>query len=314
MAIATFVVAARLRVRAKTHSLYWDDWFMLAALILQLFCMCAISVAFHYGLGKHDYDFTSFDEMVTVLKWSWIQMIPGCCTSILARISAAILLINIFGVRRWFRMYLLILTPLQTIGAIVVILVNWLQVSPVEGLWNPTIAVRHLDSRVALYTAYVGQSLFTLADFTYVLFPTIIIWNLQMELSRRIGLILLMSLSILTVVASIMKTIMTQKISSETVEPQYTSTLSALFSNLEQLSVIVMGSLPPLRASFVNFEFKGFKSLGSSLASLFTGTRSRKSNTDASATFEKPPSSAQSLGPNRGSYKGDRLSESASEQ
>jgi hypothetical protein len=119
--------------------------------------MCAISVAFHYGLGKHDYDFTSFDEMVTVLKWSWIQMIPGCCTSILARISAAILLINIFGVRRWFRMYLLILTPLQTIGAIVVILVNWLQVSPVEGLWNPTIAVRHLDSRVALYTAYVGQ-------------------------------------------------------------------------------------------------------------------------------------------------------------
>jgi hypothetical protein len=33
MAIATFVVAARLRVRAKTHSLYWDDWLMLAALV-----------------------------------------------------------------------------------------------------------------------------------------------------------------------------------------------------------------------------------------------------------------------------------------
>jgi hypothetical protein len=119
--------------------------------------MAAISIAFHYGLGKHDRDFTSMDQMITVLKWSWIQMIPGCFVSIFARISAAILLFRLFGIHKWFKWYLLIFTPLQTVGAIVVILVNWLQVTPTEGLWNPTVPTTHWNPKIALYTAYLGQ-------------------------------------------------------------------------------------------------------------------------------------------------------------
>ncbi|KAK3314584.1 hypothetical protein B0H66DRAFT_641951 [Apodospora peruviana] len=257
MSLALIAVTARIRIRLKKKGLLWDDWFMIAAVVLQLVNMSAISVAYHHGMGKHDRDLT-FEQNITILKWSWIQMIPGACATILARISAAILLHRLFHVYTWFGRFLVFYTPLQTICCLVVIFVTWLQVTPIEGLWNPKAAVTHWDHRIAQYAAYLAQSLFTISDLTFVLFPTIIIWGLNMTLKRRLGLIILLSVSLLTAAASILKTLVVQKLSSQTPEPQYTSNLAILFSNLEQISVILMGCVPPLRAAVVEFVSSGW--------------------------------------------------------
>lgn len=47
----------------------------------------------------------------------------------------------------------------------------------------------------------------TFSDLTYVLFPVIIIYRLNMPFRRKVGLVLLMMLSLITMAFSLLKTI-----------------------------------------------------------------------------------------------------------
>ena len=109
-------------------------------------------------MGKHDADLEIPHEFVEVLKWNWLSLVPGCVVSVLARISAAILLVRLFGVYRWFTWFMWILTTLQTVVSIVLVPCVFLQSTPVTGLWNVfDLTATHWDKRVVLYIQYFGQ-------------------------------------------------------------------------------------------------------------------------------------------------------------
>jgi hypothetical protein len=98
------------------------------------------------------------DQLVNVLKWNWIASLPGMLVSILARISIAIMLVRLFGVHKWFKMFLIIFTTLQTVVCTAIIPLTWLQATPIEGLWNVFLPnVTRWDTRITLYAAYLGQ-------------------------------------------------------------------------------------------------------------------------------------------------------------
>lgn len=118
--------------------------------------MACQTLAFESGLGKHDAELT-FDQLVNVLKWIWVSTTPGILVAIVARISISILLIRIFGSKVWLKYYLIIFTTFQTVVMIVVELIIWLQVSPVEGLWNPMLPAKRWDPRIEQYSIYFGQ-------------------------------------------------------------------------------------------------------------------------------------------------------------
>ncbi|KAI3316506.1 hypothetical protein HD806DRAFT_527829 [Xylariaceae sp. AK1471] len=183
--IASPTVAARLYVRKKIKTLYWDDWLMLGALLFQLVDIGLITRAYSFGLGKYDVDLT-LEQLVTVL----------------ARVSGAVFLIHLFGVRLWFKLYLIVFTTLRCIGGISVLLVSFL-------------------------------TIFTFADLTYVLFPVVIIWRLNMSLSRKVALIFLMCTLLPTAAASIIKARAFQAAVVSLEEPQYASSASALWCGVE---------------------------------------------------------------------------------
>jgi hypothetical protein len=77
-----------------------------------------------------------------------------------------------------------------------------------------------------------------------------IIWGLKMNLRQRIGLGLLLSFSIFTMVLSILKLVRFASVSTtslDTPDAQYTASLTVLFTGLEQTNVIIMGCVPTLR-------------------------------------------------------------------
>ncbi|KAJ8062111.1 hypothetical protein OCU04_008672 [Sclerotinia nivalis] len=277
--LAVIAVSLRLHIRKNiTHVVGWDDWFMLASVILQVANQALITVSFAYGLGKHDMSLRQPDEMVNVLKWNWIASAPGMLVSILARISIAILLIRLFGVHLWLKWYLIIFTALQTLVGGLIIPFTWVQDDPVSGLWNiydPT--VKHWDPRIVLYMEYLGQSMYTFSDLTYVLFPVIIIWGLKMPLRRRIGLVLLMCVSLFTMTMSILKVMVAQGSSHATTDVQYRASLGVLWSGMEQTCVIIMGCVPTLR-SLTNMKFPGLTALSLSLSSLIGRNKSKQSS------------------------------------
>jgi len=74
-----------------------------------------------------------------------------------------------------------------------------------------------------------------------------------MPLRQRVGLIVLLAVSLFTVAMSILKTVGLQAIADQQSDPtatdvQYNASLSILWTLLEQACVIIMGCVPPLRA------------------------------------------------------------------
>ena len=97
-----------------------------------------VTEALRWGGGKHDEDLTQ-EQLVNILKCFWMSTTPAILVSIVARISAAILLIRIFGTKTWFKWFLIVFTVLQTIAGVSAIVTTWTQAQPLESLWNPTI-------------------------------------------------------------------------------------------------------------------------------------------------------------------------------
>lgn len=125
--------------------------------ILQVAFQCIITKCYQSGMGKHDADLT-VPQLFNVLKWNWISTTPAILVSIVARISITILLIKLFGLHIWFKWFLIVFTSLQSIVAMLAIIFVWVQVSPVQALWDPEIVVSYRwDSRIQQDTTYLGQ-------------------------------------------------------------------------------------------------------------------------------------------------------------
>lgn len=192
--------------------------------------------------------------------------------SILARISIAILLVRIFGVKTWLKWFLIAMTTLQVLTVVIVAITCWLQVRPAEGLWNPLIDAQRLDPNVVPREGnvaggkshsmlpspirYLGihtdgglvEGLFALGDLFYVLLPVIIVWKLNMPLSRKVGLCLLLAMSLFTMAASIAKAVAANPGTKSEEDAQYISSLALMWSVTEQAFVIMMGCAPPLHS------------------------------------------------------------------
>lgn len=105
-----------------------------------------------------------------------------------------------------------------------------------------------------------------------------------MTLARRIGLISLMCASLVTMVASIMKAITLLPSAAELQEPQYASTMAALWSGVEQTLVIIMASVPCLSAA-TKIQFPLFSRLGSVFSSRFSRSSTNKSTAAVSNKY-----------------------------
>lgn len=98
-----------------------------------------------------------------------------------------------------------------------------------------------------------------------------------MPLRDRLGLIFVMCLSIFTMVMSILKTYYIYSAANSTqnsVDVQYDAIYQVVFGVLEQCVVIIMGCIPSIRHIVVPY-FKLFSAIGSTLASMFTSTKSK---------------------------------------
>lgn len=122
--------------------------------MLNTACVACLTVSFQHGLGKHDADLT-FDQLVNIAKWTWMSVTPGIVCSIVARASIAILLVRIFGRKKWLKWSLIGITVLQIVSAVVLIIMSWVQVKPVEALWNPLIPAQRLSPDVVARTGNV---------------------------------------------------------------------------------------------------------------------------------------------------------------
>ncbi|KAL9071310.1 MAG: hypothetical protein Q9161_004326 [Pseudevernia consocians] len=141
--------------------------------------MALISIAVSWGFGRH---LTSLDptRSIQAIKYNYIQQPLHVMSSCFGRISFALFLIEIiqkFPTRRRF-LYSLAAIQLAVNGSTAIIIM--VQCRPIQALWN------HEVKAVNVVT-----------DFTLAVFPATFIWQLNMKLRKKVGLIFVMSLGIL---------------------------------------------------------------------------------------------------------------------
>ncbi|KAF2963102.1 hypothetical protein GQX73_g10468 [Xylaria multiplex] len=256
---ALAAVTARLIVRTQKRASWgWDDYLMLAAVTIQLGLQSLATSSYTSGMGKHDHSLYP-EELITILRDNWVSVPPGIVVGLLSRTSISLMLSRIFAPYKWFAYYTLCFAALMWVAGIVEIPLTFLQITPVQALWNFTIVpTGRWDIRIWLYTAYFYQSCCTFSDLTYALFPVIFIWKLNMPLRQKLSLALIMCLSIFSMTMSILKTIALSQIANATVgapDTQYKSSPQLIYGFTEQSTVIIMGCIPVLHASIkMNFS------------------------------------------------------------
>lgn len=124
--------------------------------LLQIASQGCITESYQWGLGAHD-DYLIAQTLtygpdnipwVHLLKWVYLSTVPGVLSSIVARISVAMLLITIFGTKKWLKYFLIVFTSLVTVLGILAIIFTMVQADPIEGLWNPLIPARRWDPKI----------------------------------------------------------------------------------------------------------------------------------------------------------------------
>ncbi|KAH6627327.1 hypothetical protein F5144DRAFT_270114 [Chaetomium tenue] len=276
--LALFTVCLRFYVRrASSRFFALEDWVMALALALQLVYQSILHIMCTYGLGKTGANITP-DELLHTRRWMWISSPIANSVSIFARLSAMILLVKIFGTtHQWFKWFLIGFSTIMVILGIMSPIFLFAQVTPTSALWDVNVVGQYrFTPYVQYYTSFTLQLVFTITDLTYVLFPVCILWNLRMPTHQKIGLILVMSLSLITMGAALIKVVLViiQLTNAPAVghgNLAYFNGLYNLCTGVEQCLVIIMGCIPVLRSiaklSFISTISSSFKRSKSSISS-----------------------------------------------
>ncbi|KAK6064317.1 integral membrane protein [Seiridium cupressi] len=282
--LAIIVVGARMVLRRKFSRHYSvDDWIMVAALAFQIAYSAIITKACDEGLGM-TFDDMTLEQLTGALKWSFIALPFTHIVSVLARISITILLIKIFGQSKpWFKWFLIVYTSLQAIFGIISIILALADQFPIESHYNFMVKpTTQLDPAVQQNVAETLQFLYTVCDLVYVVFPVMFVWKLNMPLSRKVSLMVLLGLSLITFGAALTKAVLV----ALALTGKFTMTgpdfngLYFYVSTIEQCLVIMIGCVPTLKP-ITKLRFPGFTQIGESIASLIT-RRSRASRKGSS--------------------------------
>ncbi|GAP92001.1 putative integral membrane protein [Rosellinia necatrix] len=276
-----------------SRSIDVDDWVMLAAVILQIVYQTFVTIDITKGAGKTMPITFTPDNLVDLLKWSWFSTPFAILVSITARLSIAIFLVRLFGIRTWYKWFMIIFTSMTLVIGIVNIVIVWFQAQPVEALWDFRIITPRWNPNIQQIFSSVLHGFLAASDLLFALFPVLFVWKLNTNVRRKIGLTLVLALSIITFGIALAKLILiigsistANDVLGDTADVFYIFSLLTLISGVEQNLVIIIGCAPKLRA-ITKVKVTFFASFGSELRSLLR----IKTKTSTSALSDSAPKS-----------------------
>ncbi|KAL4795821.1 hypothetical protein BDV19DRAFT_362129 [Aspergillus venezuelensis] len=230
-----------------------DDFVMLGAYIIQGVASALVTTATYWGLGSSvlDLDYT---KVTQVLKYTMISQPFGVIAPLLGRISFMLFLLNsvitVHTASDFRRKLLWCLVALQVPVNIVPCILQFTQCDPVDALWDPLRLMTHCQGALVVKRFGYFQGAFNaLTDLILIVIGVAVIISLKMRRSNKMVLSGILSLSLLAMIAAILKTVQLGKITS--MEFSKAMGLWAIWFLTEGTVVITTASVPRLRAIIV---------------------------------------------------------------
>ncbi|CAD6592398.1 MAG: hypothetical protein ASARMPREDX12_006066 [Alectoria sarmentosa] len=242
---ATLFVAARFFTRVKIiQNLGLDDWLMLSAIILDFVGVAVVSEAVRWGYGRHQASLP-LENVVQAVKYAWIAQMPIVLALTIARVSIAAFLLRLFAANKWLKWFLLVMTLVNTIFAILPLIMIFAQCTPVTALWDPPTG-HCWNPKIQRDFAVVSSAITAFTDLTFALFPIALVFRLQMKLRHKLGLASLLGLGIVAMAATIVSTVVLWGLSARS-DFTYESPRLYLWVVSENHVVFIAGCTPTLR-------------------------------------------------------------------
>ncbi|KAL4734403.1 hypothetical protein BDV11DRAFT_174819 [Aspergillus similis] len=277
-AIAAVILILRVFAKIKLRQFRFDDILMVVAWAMTLAATVLLQKSVEHGFGTDLELLVGTPDLKVVLKTIAIEIPLVTISTGFARSAFALYIIAILGRKRKYQIPLWTVMLLQLAGNIVSGVLPLSICKNVRILWDATVKTHCGDSAAVIKFAYFSSAVNTASDFFLAVFPTVIFWNLNLRLRIKAGLIILMSLGILAMIASIIKTTKYNDIPGITNLGSTGGIELIRWGFAENLIIIITSSVPcirPLLISSVRKISSAAKSRSYELSGPFTGSKSK---------------------------------------
>ncbi|PWY73699.1 hypothetical protein BO70DRAFT_320059 [Aspergillus heteromorphus CBS 117.55] len=261
VAITILVMALRVIAKLRIRHFAVDDTIMLCASALALVASIMITLAIENGYGRHYRTLSHASQVLALKYYTGFQ-----CLSIVAtgagRAAFTIYLLNILRQKRAVEIILWVIFGLQIVINCVSVITVLAQCQNVNSIWDTTVISTCWDPNVDRIYAYVQCSINTGTDLFLALFPTYTFWSLNLKKRIKITLIILMSLGLIAMIASIMRIVYLTTISERGDQTAVTVRLTR-WALTECYLVIVTASLPCIRSLIIDSVRKSVRNFPS---------------------------------------------------
>ncbi|KAI9375102.1 hypothetical protein BJX61DRAFT_495286 [Aspergillus egyptiacus] len=276
IAVAAIILALRVFAKFKLRQFRFDDVLMVISWAMTLAATVFLQISADHGFGT-DLRTIPEEDRTVVLKAIAIEVPLVTISTGFARCAFGLYLLAILGGNRKYTIPLWSVMLLQLAGNIVSGVLPLSICRDVEALWDPVVAARTTcgDSEAVIKFAYFSSAVNSASDLFLAVFPTIIFWNLNLKLRIKLGLIALLSLGILAMIASIIKTTKYGDIPGITNLGSQGGIELIRWGFAENLIIIITSSVPCIRPLLI-----------SSVRKLSSATRSK--SYELSGPFSRP--------------------------
>ncbi|KAL4800108.1 hypothetical protein BDV19DRAFT_171533 [Aspergillus venezuelensis] len=279
-AVAAVILILRVVAKFKLRQFRFDDVLMIVAWAMTLAATVLLQKSVDHGFGTN---LTKLEEpdLKVVLKAIAIEIPLVTISTGFARSAFALYIIGILGGKRAYQIMLWSVMLLQLAGNIVSGVLPLSICDNVRVLWDMTVKTHCGDSAAVIKFAYFSSAVNTATDFFLAVFPTVVFWNLNLRLRIKISLIVLMSLGILAMIASIIKCTKYGDIPGITNLGSTGGVELIRWGYAENLIIIITSSVPcirPLLVSSVRKISSAAKSRSYELSGPFSGNKHSKTS------------------------------------
>ncbi|KAF1948817.1 hypothetical protein CC80DRAFT_430540 [Byssothecium circinans] len=259
-AAALIFVALRFWSRISIHAIGADDWCMFVTALIYIPLTVLTSILSLNGGTRHLFYLSQdLEKTIYLTKLNWLAQAFGIFCLSLGKIAIALLIVRLLDrTSRWRKWSLYVASILTGINGLCMLVVNFAQCKDINAIWNPVLRATTecwnptVQSNFAIYAA----SFNTAMDFLLAILPITLVWNLRLNVQRKIALCLFLGCGVITGIISALKTSHLRSLSERSDITWETYTLY-IWTGVEITLIIVLGSLPPLRALYNNLTGQG---------------------------------------------------------
>lgn len=193
------------RLCVQTDVLGWDDLVIAVSWILNITRAAVYQKSL---ISTRRITPTNLPETVpTATFWAVFTGAWSFLSIVLPKLGIGILIIRIFRPHHWLKVSIITLCASLNILAIVGFIITFVQCNPVPGQWDP---FRHPQTRcwnrdVQIVYAITVSGISAFTDLAFSVYPSIIIWRLQMPTWKRISTMALMGLGYASFALAVVK-------------------------------------------------------------------------------------------------------------